>query len=234
MVDNVQDIELGTLTASGWDTSSAPTASQPNVYQAVTDPTVNSDTSIGVRIGDVWINTVSGIEFRNISNADGASIWRPMPRNWQSGVAVSHTGNTDETALATIALAAGAIGIGGVLQVYSRWTVTNSGNNKSCFTRFGASGAGVGGTLLDGAVVTTVLNLGRYVEVMNRATAALQIGSANGGTGGWATQTTAWQTATINTAAASELVFTADLANSGETITLESYRVTLTRPDIGP
>jgi hypothetical protein len=231
MVDNVQDIELGTLTASGWDTSSAPVASQPNVYQAVTDPTVNSDTTIGVRIGDVWINTATGMEFRCISNADGASIWRPRSRYWMSGVAVTLAADTAENIAATITLPAGIMGLG-ALRIEVKWTATASANAKTCRARLG----GIGGTenRLQ-AFGASDITQRAISTIQNRATVSSQVGVINGaGTGGIGVSTGAHVTSTINTGAATTLVITGQKATGSETLTLESYLVELLRPDIGP
>lgn len=226
----VQDIELGTLTSSGWDTSSAPVASTANVWQSTSDPTVSADISIGVRRGDVWINTATGNEFRCISHAAGAAVWRHVPRVWQAGAAVSHTGNTTETALATITPAANVQGASGQFEIIAKWQIASSGNNKTARVRFN----GIAGTAFTAIVQTTNTYFKTHTIIANRAATNSQIGDGGNGTGGWAPGTGADVTSAIDTTAVVPIVLSGELANGGDSITLNAYRVTLTRPDIGP
>jgi hypothetical protein len=235
MVDNVTDIELGTLTSGGWDTSAAPVASQPNVYQSTSDPTVNADTTIGVRRGDVWINTATGNEFRCISNADGAARWRFYPRVLGQGGGLSHTGDTNETKLVGVQVPAGAMGTHGLLHISpNTWSNNNSGNAKTRRIRFGAADD-LTGTVVHQVAPTTNTLHSMIQAIKNDGSASAQVCMTDpttaGPYGAYATTITA---PTIDTSAASYVVFSGQLANGGDNIQLELYSVTLTRPDIGP
>lgn len=142
-----------------------------------------------------------------------------------SAVAVSHTGNTDETALATVAIPAGCMGINGGLLIYSTWSITNSGNSKTIRGRLG----GIGGTAFLGAAITTQATTHDIRRIRNRGSAASQVAGTSAATSGQpiGPTTAAVTTGTINTAVAQDFVFTAQLASAGETITLESYEVWL-------
>ena len=139
-----------------------------------------------------------------------------------SGVAVPHTGDTAETVLGTVAIPAGAIGPNGMIRVTTLWSVTNSANNKVLRARLG----GIGGTQFFSTTQTTVATYNDPVRlIQNRNSQSSQIGRGASTTG--AGSTAAVVTGTIDTSAAQDLVFTGTLANSGETVTLESFLVEL-------
>jgi hypothetical protein len=137
---------------------------------------------------------------------------------------MSHTGNTDETALATVSIPAGAMGLNGGLLIYSTWTTTNSGNNKTPRVRLG----GIAGTAFVGPTITTTATFSDIRRIRNRNSASAQVASTGAATGlSTGTTTVAVTTGTVNTAVAQDLVFSAQLANGTETITLENYEVWL-------
>lgn len=138
----------------------------------------------------------------------------------KSGVAVSHTGDTNETALATVPLPANAMGPNGVLFITAIWSYTNSANNKIMRTRLG----GISGTVFGQTTATTSAVLREQREIHNRNSASSQVGFQLG-SGGWITSSSALATASIDTTSAQDIVLSALLANSGETITLEAYVV---------
>jgi parallel beta-helix repeat protein len=146
----------------------------------------------------------------------------------QSAVQVTHTGNTNETVLATIAIPAG---IGANSQLVLDWQVGKSGTAGTGAYKlyFGASGAGTGGTSIfaPSAFGTTTISVHFQQTIGNRNSASSQVISGPGTQGGWGGATTATATSAINTANASELVITGQLSNSADTITLESYRLVL-------
>ena len=142
----------------------------------------------------------------------------------QSGVQVSHTGGTPEFVLATVTIPADAIGPNGRVEIWPTFSNNNSGNSKTYRVRFGASGAGTGGTQIWTSSNTTNTVHNAIMGFANRNSASSQIltvspASATGLSGGTLT------TAAINTAADTEIVFTGQLANSGDTVSLEAYRV---------
>ena len=143
-----------------------------------------------------------------------------------SAVAVSHTGNTNETVLATVTIPAGAMGLNGALRITSTWSHPGgSANNKTMRIRLG----GISGTTFMFVVLTAnVSSQDPFRIIQNRNSASSQICKAQGSLG--TTSNSANVTGTVNTANAQDLVFTAQLANGGETITLEQYTVELILP----
>jgi uncharacterized protein YbjQ (UPF0145 family) len=138
-----------------------------------------------------------------------------------SGVLASHTGSTSETALATIAVPAGAMGANGILRVTSLWSYTNSANTKTLRMRLG----GLAGTLFMEIAATTTAYYYSQRLIQNRNSQSSQIGQ-QGGTGTFTTAANA-TTGTVDTSSAQDLVLTGQLASAGETITLEGYIIEL-------
>lgn len=201
------------------------------VYQAAVDPTSGDDTADGYVVGQRWFNTVTKNEFLCVQVTEGSAIWRHIPRILaQSAVAVSVSATTNEEALATVDVPAGALGVNGSLRVMSEWSMTDSANNKVFRVRFGADGAGLGGTSYLSSTITTQDGLADLKKITNRGSVSSQYGmntSGYFGVGG-----TTGQTSSVNTAAQSEIVFSGQKGSAGETLTLESYSVELLRPDI--
>lgn len=208
-----------------------PPIAVPLAYTATSDPTINDDAIDGHVPGTLWLNTATLNEFRCISNAAGAARWRHLPRILAtSAVAASVTGTTSETILATINIPANALGSHGILAISDTWTHTNSANNKNLRARLG----GISGTVVMNITNTTTLNYTDERRVQNRgATNSQTVSTSNGGvSGGYGAGTAALATPVTDTTLAFDLVLTGQLANSGETITLERYEVMLIRPDI--
>lgn len=156
------------------------------------------------------------------------AAWAPLAhatQGWRvlaaSGVAASHTGDTNETTLATVLIPAGAMGPNGVLRVTSVWSYTNSANTKVLRLRLG----GAAGSLFQSVAVTTTASLRHEVQICNRGVQNAQLGQP--GTGAFGASSSAPSTGAIDTSANQDLVFRALLTNSGETVTLESYLVEL-------
>lgn len=139
----------------------------------------------------------------------------------QGHVGYAHTGNTNETALATISIPAGAIGPNGFARVTTLWKYTNSGNTKTLRVRLG----GVSGTVFFGLGVTTTNALQNIQIIRNRGAANSQVSMTNSISGVFGTSAADPSTGAVDTASAQDLVISGQLANSGETITLESYIV---------
>lgn len=141
-----------------------------------------------------------------------------------SAVAVSHTGNTNETTLATVTIPAGIMGTNGGLLILSSWTTTNSANNKTPRIRLG----GIGGTAFMAATYTSVATFSDSRRIRNRNSASSQVASTAAATavpfGG---TSSAIATGSVDTSVAQDLVLTGQLGLGTETITLESYEVWL-------
>lgn len=146
--------------------------------------------------------------------------WRVLAA---SAAASAHTGSTSETLLASVAIPAGALGANGVLRVTSIWSHTNSASVKTPRIRLG----GISGTVVCGPALTTTgsLAIQRTIHNRNAHNSQVTLGAATSNT--FATSTGALLTASIDTSAAQDLVFTGQLANAGETIALETYLVEL-------
>ena len=199
----------------------------PQVFSAVLDPTVNSDAvTIGARVGDRWVNTATGNEWTAKSVATGAARWAHTTRTLaQSGAILTAPANdTNENTLVTVAVAAGAMGVNGMLRVTTLWSYTNSGNVKTKRVR-------LGGTEFLALANTTQASSANGKIITNRNSAAAQV-SFNAASGGFGNSTGAVATGTVNTAVAQDLLITAQKATGTETISLESYTVELLRPDI--
>lgn len=143
----------------------------------------------------------------------------------QSGAAVSHTGNTNETALVTVTIPADVMGANGTIDVETVWSYTNNANNKTLRVRFG----GVSGTQYLSNIVTTSVAVRDFRSIVNRNSKSSQVGSHNTGVlaGGWGSNSAAVMTSSVNTANAVDLVISGQLAIGTDTVTLEYYKVTL-------
>lgn len=143
-----------------------------------------------------------------------------------SGAAVAHTGTSAETILATVPVPGGALGPNGQLRVTVLWSVTNSANNKIFRVRLG----GLSGTAFLATTLTTTAAQRGQVQIANRNAQNSQIaGIANNNAGGWGQMGGGTFSGSVDTSQNQDLVFTAELVNSAETISLESYLVELLR-----
>jgi hypothetical protein len=142
--------------------------------------------------------------------------WRVLAA---SAVAATHTGTTAETALATVAIPAGAMGPNGILRVTLLWSYSNSVNGKTKRVRLG----GASGAVLMQHLNSTSVAIRHHLLIQNRNAETAQI--AGQITGGLAASSVANATSSVDTSAAQDLVITAQLANAGESVTLESYVV---------
>ncbi len=147
--------------------------------------------------------------------------WRVLAA---SAAAVSHTGNTSETTLATITIPAGAMGPNGLVRVEATYSFTSNANNKTAIFRFG----GTGGTQYLATIGTTQGHARFSRTISNRNSASSQVGASHNNAGGWGVGGGgAVLTSAINTSAAVDLLIRGQLANAADTITLESYAVEL-------
>jgi hypothetical protein len=138
-----------------------------------------------------------------------------------SYAAVSHTGDTNETTLATVSIPAGAMGANGVLRITAFYSVTNNANNKTPIVKFG----GTGGTAYFSRIEASIAAIRFTTYIGNRNSASSQVGGVAPTGGGDSTTTSALTTSAVNTANAVDLLFRGTLANSADTITLEGYTV---------
>ena len=152
------------------------------------------------------------------------SIKRALPVGFRmlaaSGVQVSHTGNTNETALATVTIPAGAMGPNGRLRIRAVFSHTNGADDKIGRLRLG----GISGTIhWNRTFTTTALNRLDW-EIANRNAQNSQVGW-QAGSSSFETSAGALTTSAIDTSAATTLVFSTQLENGVDTASLESYTV---------
>lgn len=141
-----------------------------------------------------------------------------------SAVAASLTGSTSETALATITIPAGAMGLNGGVEVRSVWSMTNNANTKTPRVRFG----GAAGTQYAALAATTSSTVSDVRRIRNRNAANSQVGAfPAGGSVGLGANGNAVVTSSVDTSAAVDIVLSGQLGSAADTITLESYEVWL-------
>lgn len=212
-VDGAAYTTFGTLTAGNtptFDLDDATTKSGNYIYRA-------GGTDIPLTDGGTGASTAQAA----MANLKGVYILGMSFAGW------SHTGNTTETALATVTIPANAMGANGTLFVIQHWTYTSSANNKIYKLRFN----GIGGTAFSDITRSTGITGERTpVFISNRGTTNSQVGAQAAFGAGFGTNTATKVTSAVDTTAAVDLVFTGQLANSGETITLEGYIVMLLVP----
>lgn len=193
-------------------------------FAATADPGVTNDSGQGYGVGSKWFDVTHSREWTCFDATAGAAVW--VVKNptlvFQSSLLVAHTGDTAETILATCAIPGSAIGKNGFIRAEGLWSNNNSGNNKTARIRF----SGIGGTAIGAPSVNTT-NLGTHDVRM--------LGNANSESAQryysplspWSANTSAASTTTlaVDTTAATTLLFTGQLANSGDTINLDMYQV---------
>ena len=136
-----------------------------------------------------------------------------------SGVALPTINNTSEQFLATVTIPAGRLGPNGLVRVITFWTLTNNANVKTPRIRLG----GQAGTILWSPAMASFATFKGHAVFINRGAQNSQVAgdAAFGGTAG------AVATAAIDTAAAQDLVISAQKATGTDTMTLEAYMVEL-------
>lgn len=144
--------------------------------------------------------------------------WRVLAAQ---AVAVPHTGDTAETVLAAITLPGGAMGPNGALRITSVFSFTNSANTKSMRYRLG----GLSGSSLMGISATTSASIMTQRLIQNRNSQSAQIAGPAGFANSFGASGNLAATSAVDTASSQTLAITGQLANSGETITLESCLV---------
>ena len=165
-------------------------------------------------------NAISGATFADvINNVTNAITFTPYKSFVlaSSAVAIPLTGTVATTPLATISIPANRMGLNGYFVVSTVWSCTNNANRKSYILQFGSTVSDI-----------DLANSASYSDqrtIQNRNNASSQVIFA--GTGGFGTSTTALGTASQNTTTSINLIINGDLANAGDTMTLEAYRVEL-------
>jgi len=167
------------------------------------------------------------IEAPGSDEADLRVALQAVLGNWRvlgaSAVAVPLTGDTTETALATVVIPAGAMGANGALRVTTHSSHTNNANSK--VLRYKLGSAGIAGTAMAVITVTTTASQVQQRIIQNRNSASSQVTAPLSATSPYGISTSALATAAVDTSAEQNLVITGDLADAADTFTLESYLV---------
>lgn len=141
-------------------------------------------------------------------------VWRAIA---SAVAAASHTGNTNETTLASIALP--PLITGDQVRVRSIWSYTSSANNKTLRARLGA-------TSISSNLYTNTASAPLDFLIGIRGAASQVTGLATGlGT----SSNSSPVASTIDVSAGATLTLNGLLANAGETVTLEEWVVELLR-----
>lgn len=140
-----------------------------------------------------------------------------------SGVAIPNVnpGNTNENILAAVTIPGGLMGLNGLIEIISLWSMTNSANNKTPRIRLG----GIAGTVFHAPIFTTIATYQAYCAIRNRGAVNSQVSHAAAAGTLFGTSASAVTTGAINMAVNQDLVFTAQLALGSETLGLESYAI---------
>lgn len=161
--------------------------------------------------GKGWYMT----DLKHVFISDGTD-WFPMGgvmRGGGTAVAVSHTGNGNRTSVWSATIPGGLLGANGQLWIYPQFTLTNSGNSKNPRIRLGSTDFWSPGA-------TSTYSAHGFVVIANRNNAAVQFSSPNT-TLMFSNTAATGVSGTENTANDLTLDFSFQLANTGETGTLE-------------
>lgn len=141
-----------------------------------------------------------------------------------SAVAVSHTGDTNETALATISIPGGSMGPNGAIRVTALWSMADGGapGNRTPRIRLGGI-SGTGFYFVAHASSVKSASVERIIQ--NRNSQSSQVTFAGSSLTSLGTSTSPPSTGTQVTSGNLDLVLSGQLANAGDTITLEQYSV---------
>jgi len=144
-----------------------------------------------------------------------------VPDGWTSAVAVPLTGSTSETALATIAIPARAMGANGVLRVTQLVSTVNNANAKTVRIRLG----GISGAEFFAASIASTITMRNQIQIQNRNSQSSQVAHAISTLNCFQATAAVPCTQAVDTSVALNLVITGQLGNAADTITLESYTV---------
>jgi len=152
------------------------------------------------------------------------SIWNT--RGYQmltlSTDAVTLTGSTAETVLATVKIPAKSLGRNGAIRTTALYRVTNSANNKTLRMRLG----GLAGASMGSFITLNTLSARLVFAFQNQDNPASQVAIDGGGFGASAS---AILTGMVDTSVEQDLVLTGQLANGADSIVLESYTIEIYR-----
>lgn len=174
-----------------------------------------------------------------VSDVGGGSRWYTNGVIWlpeggkvllgQGSPTQTVTGNTTDhsgasgTTRTIVPVPANMPGANGVIEIETMWTYTNNANAKNLRVRFG----GTGGVLFLNTAPTTSYGVQNTCFIRNNNAVDSQKGfTAAASSHFGSTTATPWPTtASIDTSAAQDIIIAGQLANSADSLTLESYAV---------
>ncbi len=163
------------------------------------------------------------------------SIWKPTTGAaviYQSGVqSTMHTGDTNETNVKIVTIPAGLLSANGGLRITTVWAATGTNNTKTTKIYFSATSGGANGTAIYSiAHGSTALGILSENVLLNRNSASSQIANCKSGSVGFNVATAANTTTAINSASASYLNFTVQLANGADSAGIDAAIVEWIEP----
>lgn len=167
----------------------------------------------------------------------GGSYWISNGTYWsplngevtlaQSGAAYPMTGAATEQVMATYTLPGGLMSANGQLEITHFWNVTNSANNKTVRVKHSAVGGGISGDTYYSCTQTAIVGLQAITCIRANNSVSAQKGWGIGSTGptGIGAIASTLRSFTRGLQNDSDIVLTAGLADSSETVTLEAYSI---------
>lgn len=181
---------------------------------------LNDETVAGHRFGKGALARFdSATEAQLIAAADAENypvILRPVEMLAGLAVAASCVSTAFDEVLASFTIAAGVLGVNSILQIEPLWTFTSSANNKVVKVR-------LGGATVYNATRTTSVKEAPLIVLANRNSLMSQIQPYDYGYA--VAEAGAPATYTIDFSQPVDVEITGQLANSGDSLKLEYFRV---------
>ena len=128
--------------------------------------------------------------------------------------AVSHTGNTTETALFSVTIPGGTLGKNGTLRVNPLWSASaNNANGKSIYVKYGTA-------TITGLPMANILSYQHIAMISNRNAENSQVFGTQGGGALYGGSTQAHQTAAVDTSVDQTLSCTCELGTPTVTVSV--------------
>lgn len=147
----------------------------------------------------------------------------------QSGVASSVTGTTSETTLLSVYVPPALLGPNSRIEIRPTWSYTNSANNKTFAVKAGLT-LGAATTIYSRTRTTSAGEM-PLIAIQMRGSLTTQL-TPYSPAGNYSINTTAASVITVDFSAGVFLFFSATLANTGETITLDAVQVKICGPGL--
>ncbi len=188
-------------------------AQRPNAAQYANEIIYISDVGVG---GSYWTSN--------------GTYWSPLNGEVtlaQSGAAIDLTGFATEQVMATYTLPGGLMSANGQLEITHFWNVTNSVNNKTVRIRHSSVGGGISGDTYYSFTQTAIVGIQAItcIRANNSVSAQKGWGIATSVASGIGAIAATLRSFTRGLQNDSDIVFTAGLANTSETVTLEGYSI---------